>query len=156
MYWLSIKGVKTELVESKYSDGVALKYYLAFIVWQSLLLGAFGWPSVNLESDIFFQSLYAMVLLAPIAGVYLVLVRWGNRGEIERPLTAFISLGWIINIRMALLLSPMFIYSWYLGMPESTHTTVAYFLGLVASLLYYLGFFIWLSKVLRGLKDVAP
>jgi len=156
MYWLSIRGVKNELVESGYSDRVALKYYLAFVIWQSLVVAVFGWPSVDLETDLFFLVLYLLVLAAPIVGVYLVLVRRGMKGEIERPLSAFISLGWVINIRMVLLLSPILLYSWYLSRPESAYPAFAYFLGMVASLLYYAGFFIWLDKVLRSLERVAP
>jgi len=156
MYWLSLQGVKDELSESEYSDRVALKYYLAFITWQSLIIALFGWPAVDPEADLFFLVLYVLVLAAPIIGVYLVLVRWGKKSEFERPLSAFISVAWVIHVRMVLLLSPLLIYSLYLSRPDSAYPAFAYFLGLVASLFYYVGFFVGLRKVLRGLERVAP
>lgn len=84
-----------------------------------------------------------------------MLVRWGVRGEFERPLAAYISLGWVIHVRMVLLLSPLILYTVYLSRPESAYPAVAYFLGLVVSLVYYAGFFLWLRKVLWGLGRVA-
>lgn len=66
MYWLSLRGAKNELEASSFNDKVALKYYLAFVVWQMLIVALFGWPAIDLETDPFFLVLYVLVLAAPI------------------------------------------------------------------------------------------
>jgi len=137
---------------SGYSDVVAFKYYLAFLVWSSLSLVAFGYPAFTSDTDASFLTIEIIVLSMPVVGMWVLLYR-AYKKECGAPFFCpFFTIGWVVNVRATLVLSPFYALFLYLQHFHPDKYTTLWATWMLNSALFYA---IYFGVLYRECKTMA-